>query len=103
MEKVRIAAIVFQFLFVVKGFGDDGFRSFSSSDGRAIEAKIVAYNGARNVLQIERRDGKSVWLSPALFSVDDPSYLLERIHTDQFLDRKNKKKGNYFYLLSKQR
>ncbi len=51
------------------------FRVFTDTQGRAIEARILSFDPVKGEVEIERQDGKRVWLSPKLFSGDDQRYV----------------------------
>jgi TPR repeat protein len=63
------------------------FRIFSAADGRVIEAKIVAWNPSSRKLQIERTNGKKVWVQPGIFSAEDQTYVKTWITANQFLSK----------------
>lgn len=65
--------LVFGLLAAVS-FGDE-FRIFTDTQGRAIEAKVLSYDPVQGQVEIERKDGKRVWVSPRLFSEDDQRYV----------------------------
>jgi hypothetical protein len=74
----------------VAGEGRD-LRTFSDTQGRAIQAKILAFNAGRGQLQIEREDGKKSWVGPGIFSESDQQYIKEWIVADRTLSDKNLK------------
>ncbi len=69
-------------LLVATAFGDE-YRTFTDTEGRSIEAKIVEFDSAQGRVQIERKDGKTVWVPPSAFSEEDQAYIhrWSQIHT----------------------
>lgn len=51
------------------------FRVFTDTQGRAIEARVLSFDHVKEEVEIERKDGKRVWVSPKLFSGDDQQYV----------------------------
>ncbi|MEE9369682.1 MAG: hypothetical protein V3V05_12600 [Pontiella sp.] len=80
----------------------DDFRVFTAADGRVIEARILEYNPSRKKIQIDRANGKKVWVEPHIFSETDREYIRDWIQASGFLvpskvritiDRHKKSKG----------
>ena len=68
------------------GFGEDiVFRSFTTSDGRSLNAAIKDYNPHSKKIQIKRADGKLIWTRPTVFSELDQEYIRKWIAVDQFM------------------
>ncbi len=61
------------------------FRIFTDDQGRAIEAKVISHDPVKGNVQLERTDGKRVWVSPGLFSAGDQAYLKEWIAANRVL------------------
>jgi hypothetical protein len=60
MKKSLVIAMSLLLVSVVQGAGDDDSRTFTSTDGRTMEARILEYDSGRNLLKIERADGKKL-------------------------------------------
>ncbi len=77
----------------------DGFRDFSSADGRDIRGRIIKYDVQRKKLFFERDNKKQMWIAPAAFCQKDQDYIKEWIVADLFLSESKlkisiKKKSN---------
>lgn len=64
----------------------EDYHIFTDTLGRAVEGKVTSFDSYKKQIQIERKDGKRVWVSPTLFSVDDQVYIKEWIAAYQILD-----------------
>ena len=82
------------FLFCKLCIAEEDFRTWTSSDGRKIEAKFLRYSG--NEIVIKRTDGKEFTISPELLVDDDRKYL-EGIN-DKIISSKisSEKSGEFF-------
>jgi hypothetical protein len=65
------------------------FRIFTDTQGRGVEAKVIAYNPVRGTVQVERKDGTRVWVQPNLFSASDRAYLKDWIAANRVLSDEN--------------
>jgi hypothetical protein len=65
------------------------YRVFTDAQGRAIEAKIIAHDSVEGLIQVERTDGRRVWVQPALFSPDDQTHIREWIDAYRVLSEDN--------------
>ena len=65
----------------------DAYRTFTDVQGRAISAKIVAFDAAMGKIEVEREDGNSVWVSPTIFSEADQAYIKKWIAADLLLSK----------------
>lgn len=61
------------------------FRAFTAKDGRTLEARIVDNLPAKGQVQIERRNGKKIWVKPDIFSEAGQVYIREWMAADLFL------------------
>lgn len=73
MKKAATTALLI-FVGVSIAHGNE-FRVFTDAQGRAIEARILSFDPVKSEVEIERKDGKRVWVSPTLFSEDDQRYV----------------------------
>jgi hypothetical protein len=64
-------------LITLAGFsaGADEYRTFTAQDGRALKAKVLAYNGTTDQVQIQREDKKKLTVTGAAFSEKDQAYI----------------------------
>lgn len=67
----------------------EGYRTFTDSEGRSIDARINNFNEANGRIEIERSDGMKVWVSPALFSEADQAYIREWVKAALVLSDSN--------------
>ncbi|RKX46579.1 MAG: hypothetical protein DRP64_03005 [Verrucomicrobia bacterium] len=73
-------------LFVAStGLGEGVLRTFTTLDGKSLNAVIKDYNGSNGKIQFEREDGKEVWTSPSVFSEPDQEYIQQWITANQFM------------------
>lgn len=86
-----MVALLLGLLAAGSGSGEEGFRIFTSADGRSIEARITEYNAVRNKLRIERRDKGSAWVAPDVFCKEDREYIKQWISASLFLAESNLK------------
>jgi hypothetical protein len=89
MNKSLIIAVSLLFVCVVQGAGDDAYRTFTSTDGRSMRARIMEYNRASNELRIEQPEGRKIWLSPGVFDQCDHAYIREWIEADRILSSRS--------------
>ncbi len=75
-------------LMILSAQGDE-YRIFTDAQGRAIEAKIIAYDSSKAKIRIERKDGGAFWVAPSLFSQEDLKYIKEWVKADQILSDDN--------------
>jgi hypothetical protein len=75
-------------LIALSASGDE-YRIFTDPQGRAIEAKMLQFNAAKRKIKLERKDGKTFWVSPDVFSGEDAVYIQEWIAAEQILSEKN--------------
>jgi hypothetical protein len=68
----RLAGLIV--LFAAAALADD-YRTFTSSDGRTLKAKVIAYDSSTGKVQIEREDRKKLTVSSNAFSQKDQDYL----------------------------
>lgn len=83
MKRIWIGALIA--LASVACAVEDGFRAFSTKDGRALEARIVEYDAKKGLIQMERRGEGKVWVTPNVFVEADQTYVKEWIAADRFL------------------
>jgi len=67
------------------GLGERTLHTFTTPDGRTLNAVIKGYNARTGKIQIERKDGKEVWILPTAFSEPDQEYIQQWIVADQFM------------------
>jgi len=68
-----------------KGLGESTFHTFTTSDGRSLNAAIKDYNASTKKIQIKAKDGKELWTLPTVFSDPDQDYIRQWIAVDQFM------------------
>lgn len=51
------------------------YRTFTDTQGRAIEAKLIDADASQGQVYLQREDGKKVWVSPVAFSGADQDYI----------------------------
>jgi hypothetical protein len=51
------------------------YRTFTSTDGRALKAVIIDFNEPKDEVTIQREDGKKISVKPAAFSEQDQAYI----------------------------
>ena len=59
--------------------------TFTTTDGRSLEASIAAYNQASKKIQVVRKDGKKVWVAPSVFCDRDRDYIRQWIAASRFM------------------
>lgn len=69
--------IIAMSMFAEGSVADDGCHTFTSSDGRTIQAKIIEFDSSRNKVRIKRDNGKLVWVPIDAFSENDQTYVRE--------------------------
>lgn len=52
-----------------------GMRTFTAADGRTLKAELVRYIEMKDIVELNREDGKKLTVSPAAFSEDDQKYI----------------------------
>ncbi len=67
------------------GLGEGALRTFTSLDGRSLDATIKGYNARTGKIEIERESGKKLWVLPTVFSEPDQEYVQQWIAADQFM------------------
>lgn len=70
---------------VVPSHGKGTPHTFTTPDGRTLEATILQYSARNGKIQIERADGKKIWTLPTVFSAPDQAYIQKWIAVDKFL------------------
>ena len=83
MKRIIIAMLI---SLVGAGAWADEFRIFTDIEGRAIEGRIASFSLKRGEVEIERRDGKRVWVRPTIFSAEDQEYIKEWAKAFRVLD-----------------
>ena len=66
-------------------FGEGTLHTFTTPDGRTLNAAIKGHNSSNGKIQIEREDGKKLWTRPTVFSEADQQYINQWIAADQFM------------------
>ena len=66
-------------------FGEGTLHTFTTPDGRSLNATIKAHNERTGKIQIKREDGKELWILPTVFSEPDQEYIQQWIVSDQFM------------------
>jgi len=82
-----LLAIIFSTSVFAATAARDGFRDFSSADGRNIRGRILKYDAKRKKLFFERDTKKQMWITPVAFSEKDQTYIQEWIIADLFLSK----------------
>jgi len=87
MKRVLLGLVYFLFMGTVFAgeVSRDGYRDFSSTDGRNIRGRIIKYDAQRKKLFFERDNKKQMWIAPSAFCQEDWDYIKEWIAADQFL------------------
>ena len=67
------------------GRGEGTLHTFTTPDGRSLNATIKDYNDRTGKIQIKREDGKELWVLPTVFSEPDQEYIQQWIAADQFM------------------
>lgn len=65
--------------------GKGTLHTFTTPDGRSLEAAILQYDARKGKIQIERADGKKLWTLPSVFIEKDQAYVQQWIVADQFM------------------
>lgn len=88
---------------VSSGYAEEPFRIFTGTDGRAIEARIVACNIREGTVTVERKNKRKITVESTVFSTADQAYIKEWSSAQDFLssskfkisiDKKSGKRGN---------
>jgi len=66
-------------------FGEGALHTFTTPDGRSLNATIKDYNDRTGKIQLKREDGKELWTLPTVFSEPDQEYIQQWISADQFM------------------
>lgn len=77
--------VLLALLIPLSGRGETAFRTFTAPDGRTLEAAIRAYQDSSGKIKIERKGGKTMWVTPAAFSEADQDYIQQWIKADHFM------------------
>lgn len=65
------------------------YRTFTSTDGQTIQARILRYEAGRDRVQLERKDGEKGWASLSVLSDSDQEYIREWVTADRMLTGKS--------------
>ena len=68
-----------------KGLGAGALHTFTTPDGRSLNAVIKDHNTSNGKIQIKREGGKELWTLPTVFSEPDQEYIQQWIAVDQFM------------------
>jgi hypothetical protein len=86
----RFVGILIPLLLFVMSIHAQTYRTFTDSQLRTIEARILSYDTATGKFQIERKsDRKRFWVMPENFSKYNQDYFNEWIAANQILSEKN--------------
>ena len=66
------------------GLGESALHTFTTPDGRSLNAVIKGYSDQNGKIQIEREDGKKLWVLATVFSEPDQEYVQQWIAFDRF-------------------
>lgn len=66
-------------------FGEGTLQTFTTPDGRSLNAVVKGYNERTRKIQLEREDGKELWTLPTVFSEPDQEYIQQWVAADQFM------------------
>ena len=66
-------------------FGEGTLHTFTTPDGRSLNAVIKDHNERTGKIQIEREDENLIWILPTVFSEPDQEYIQQWIAADQFM------------------
>lgn len=86
--KIHYALLIcclFVAAFPSTGLGERTLHTFTTPDGRTLKAVIMGYNTSSGEIQIEREDGKKLWILPTVFSEPDQEYIRQWNAADQFM------------------
>lgn len=89
MKKWYLVLLALLFAGTISAEDNDGFRTFTDTEGRTIQARILDYDAVKGRIQIVREDGKKAWVSPNVFSDTDQAYIGEWVAADCVLAEKN--------------
>ena len=67
----------------------DDFRTFTDQAGRTVSAVIIKHDPAIEKVQLKRKGGKPIWVSPALFSSEDQQFIQNWIDESKFMASAN--------------
>ena len=67
------------------GRGESALRTFSTPDGRSLEARVLEHNESNGKIKVERADGRKIWILPSVFSEGDQEYIRQWIVAHQFM------------------
>lgn len=70
---------------VPDSYGSGVPHTFTTTDGRSLEATILQHNDRNGKIQIERPDGKKIWTLPTVFTEEDQQYVRQWIVVDEFM------------------
>jgi len=68
---------------------DDGYHTFTNTEGKSIRAKIVEFDSSKKRLRIKRENGKVLWAPLNVFSEKDRNYILEWVAATRILSERN--------------
>ncbi|VGO14214.1 hypothetical protein PDESU_02773 [Pontiella desulfatans] len=73
------------FVFIATVALADDYRTFTSTDGRTLEAKIIRFDSATGKVMIERKDRKRITVAATAFSEQDQTYIENWNVADAFM------------------
>ena len=51
------------------------FHIFTSKDYKTVKARIIGVNTSKTMIELERENGKKLWVERNIFSLDDQAYI----------------------------
>jgi hypothetical protein len=64
---------------------ESAMRTFSTPDGRSLEARVLEHNENNGKIKLERADGRKIWTLPSVFAQADQAYIRQWIIAHQFM------------------
>jgi hypothetical protein len=86
MKKIVVGMLVALMVFSARA---SEYRAFTDTQGRTIEAKLVAFDAGKGKVQLEREGGRKVWVSPNLFCSADKEYMREWVAATEMMSEQN--------------
>jgi len=80
-----ILCCLFVAVSALPSLGTGALHTFTTTDGRSLKATVLDFNASSKKIQIEREDGKKIWVRPSVFSQPDRDYVQRWIAADQFM------------------
>lgn len=85
IRKIGILSLLIAFVLAIGVQAAGEYRTFTTPDGRSLEAKVLQYSERTGKVQLERADGKKIWTLPTVFIEENQVYVRKWIKVDQFM------------------